>query len=213
MRSPELNPDIIFAGVLLATTALLGTAAMVAVNWHSQPYIEKNEREVLLNTLNAVLAQGSYANNIASDTIEVQDQGLLGSHKPVTVYRARKGDKPVAAVLNVIAPDGYSGAIHMLVGISYDGIVNGVRVLKHKETPGLGDAIEERRSDWIYSFDNTSLRKPDASAWMVKRDGGQFDQFTGATITPRAVVKAVHNALLYYRANRELIFSQVETES
>jgi electron transport complex protein RnfG len=212
MKSLEMAPDIVSAGVLLAFTALLGTALMTGINWHSQPYIEKNEREVLLNTLNAVLPANSYDNDILNDTIEFQDSALLGSRLPIKIYRARKHGKPVAAVLNVIAPDGYSGPIHLLVGINYDGLMNGVRVVKHKETPGLGDAIEERRSDWIRSFDNRSLDNPASAAWKVKRDGGEFDQLTGATITPRAVVKAVHKALLFYQAQRESIFAQTDKE-
>lgn len=210
MKSPELNPDIFSSGALLAITALLGTALMVAVNWHSQPYIEKNEQEVLLKNLNSVLSTISYDNNIVDDTLQLKDPAMLGSRDPVTIYRVRKQGKPVATVLSVVAPDGYSGPIVLLVGINYDGVVNGVRVVRHKETPGLGDAIEVRRSDWIHGFDNKSLVNPASAAWKVKRDGGQFDQLTGATITPRAVVKAVHKALLFYQANRKSIFSQVE---
>ncbi len=208
MKSLELNPDIFSAGVLLAVTALLGTALMVAVNLHSQPYIEKNEHDVLLKTLNSVLLENSYDNNIVEDTILLNEPAMFGSHDPITIYRARKRGKPVAAVLNVTAPDGYSGPIALLVGIDYQGVVNGVRVVKHRETPGLGDAIEERRSDWIHNFDKKSLKNPSEQAWKVKRDGGQFDQLTGATITPRAIVKAVQKALLFYQAQRDVIFTQ-----
>ncbi len=210
MKSLELTPDIFSSGVLLAITALLGTALMVAVNWHSQPYIEKNEHEVLLKTINSVLPENNYDNNIIDDTLQIKDPAMLGSRDPVTIYRVRRQGKPVAAVLSVVAPDGYSGPIVLLVGINYDGGVNGVRVVRHKETPGLGDAIEIRRSDWIHGFDNKSLDNPASAAWKVKRDGGQFDQLTGATITPRAVVKAVHKALLFYQANRKSIFARAE---
>ncbi len=111
-------------------------------------------------------------------------------------------------MFNSIAPNGYSGRIHLLVGVYVDGSLAGVRVVKHAETPGLGDAVELRKSPWIKSFDGKSLNNPQTSGWAVKRDGGDFDQFTGATISPRAVVKAVHNTLLYYQQNADMIFDQ-----
>jgi electron transport complex protein RnfG len=116
----------------------------------------------------------------------------------------------VAAVLASIAPDGYAGTIKLLVGINYDGSIAGVRVVSHKETPGLGDAIEAERSDWILGFNGHSLREPGEERWKVKKDGGIFDQFSGATITPRAIVAAVHNTLSYYQNNREALFAAAE---
>ena len=113
----------------------------------------------------------------------------------------------ITVILTPVAPDGYSGEIRLLVGIRYDGSLSGVRVLEHHETPGLGDAIEEGRSDWITRFTGLSLSNPAAPGWTVKRDGGHFDQFTGATITPRAVVKAVHRCLIYFAQNRAYLFA------
>ena len=112
----------------------------------------------------------------------------------------------MAVIFNSIAPDGYSGRIHLLVGIYVDGSVAGVRVVKHAETPGLGDAIEVRKSPWIRGFDGKSLQNPQLEGWAVTRDGGEFDQLTGATITPRAVVNAVRDTLLYYRRNADMLF-------
>ena len=106
-----------------------------------------------------------------------------------------------------IAPDGYGGDIHVLVAVKSDGSLAGVRVLAHKETPGLGDLIDEDKSKWIFSFNGLSLGNPPEKQWKVKRDGGSFDQFTGATITPRAVVKAVKKVLVYFKANQESVFS------
>src|SRR5690606_4959952 len=120
---------------------------------------------------------------------------MLGTTQPVTVYRAFRGGEPVAALFNSVAPDGYSGEIRLLVGVRVDGSLSGVRVLSHKETPGLGDPIEVRHSDWITRFSGLSLENPPFERWKVRRDGGDFDQFTGATITPRAVVKATRNTL------------------
>ena len=130
------------------------------------------------------------------------------SKEPVTVYRARKQGKPVALALTTFAPDGYNGTIKILVGINYNGSLAGIRIVSHHETPGLGDAIETDRSNWVYQFNNKSLVNPTPKKWGVKRDGGVFDQFTGATITPRAVVKAVYRSLLYYQANRKMLFSK-----
>ena len=124
------------------------------------------------------------------------------------MYRARLRGEPVAAIFRSIAPDGYSGKIHLLVGVYIDGSLAGVRVVKHAETPGLGDAVEIRKSSWIEDFAGKSLTNPSQDRWRVKRDGGDFDQFTGATITPRAVVAAVRNTLLYYQQNTDMIFDQ-----
>ncbi|HEX6928013.1 MAG TPA: RnfABCDGE type electron transport complex subunit G, partial [Gammaproteobacteria bacterium] len=140
--------------------------------------------------------------------ITVTNPELLGTPVPVTVYRAYKDGEPVAALFTSVAPDGYSGPIYLLVGIHADGRIAGVRVLGHKETPGLGDPIEIERSDWITGFDGRSLGDPPPQQWDVERYGGVFDQFTGATITPRAVVRAVRNTLLYFERHREEIFQE-----
>ncbi len=136
---------------------------------------------------------------------------LLGTPDPVTVYRARLGGKPVALVIAPLAPDGYSGSIKLLVGINHDGTLAGVRVVTHRETPGLGDGIDETRSDWIHIFDGRSLEDPaHRQMGSQKRRRAYFDQLTGATITPRAVVRAVRQALLYYRRHQETLFAVAE---
>jgi len=210
MTKINSGKKIVLAGWLLAVTALLGTGLMVIVNAHSKPFIAENERLVLLRTLNSVLSPDLYDNEIVSDTFSVVDAELLGSSNNTTIYRARLQSKPVAAVLQVIAPNGYSGPIVLLVGINLSGEVVGVRVVKHKETPGLGDGIEIQRSDWIKSFTGKSNKDPGDIGWKVKRDGGEFDQFTGATITPRAIVSAVHNALIYFEQHQAEIFASRE---
>jgi len=206
MIKNEVKKNIFIAGGLLALTALIGTGLMVLVNSHSNPYIVENERQVLLRSLHSVIPPDSYSNNILQDTLLMKDQQLLGSIDEILVYRAKTDSKPIAAALTVIAPNGYNGDISLLVGINYTGQVTGVRVVKHRETPGLGDGIEIRRSNWIESFTGKSLNNPGDSGWKVKRDGGEFDQFTGATITPRAVISAVHKAVLFFNKNRSLIF-------
>ncbi len=205
------------AGGLLALFAVLGTGLVAITEDATRERIESNQREYLLRSLNDVLPSDRYDNVLFEDTIEVTDAELLGSDQSITVYRGRLGANPVAAILTPVAPDGYSGRIKLLVGIDYDGTLTGVRVVTHRETPGLGDAIEAERSDWIRRFDGLGLGNPPLPAWTVRRDGGDFDQFTGATVTPRAVVKAVRNTLLYFSQHRDELFenprANAESES
>jgi electron transport complex protein RnfG len=124
------------------------------------------------------------------------------------VYRARMGNQPTGMVVQATAPDGYGGAIRLLIGVDQDGTLTGVRMIPpHNETPGLGDNIDIRKSDWITGFDGQSLSNTDDSDCAVRKDGGKFDAFTGATITPRAVVGAVHRTLQYVARERAAIFS------
>lgn len=199
---------ILLTGVLLFAFAAIGTS-MVAVTYEgTQDQIAHNERMVLLRYMNQVINPERYDNKLLEDTIDVTDPNLLGTKDPVTVYRARIRGIPVAAVFTPVAPDGYNGSIRLLVGIDVNGNLTGVRVLSHHETPGLGDAIDSTRSDWIRGFAGHSLDDPPLKRWGVKRDGGAFDQFTGATITPRAVVDAIKKTLLYFRAHQHEIFTK-----
>lgn len=206
MRAEVLRSMFRAAG-LLAGFAMFG-ALLVAITWESTAErIADNERAYLLRTLADVLPEGSYDNALHEDFITVTDVSLLGMPAPVTVYRARLRNRPVAAVLTPVAPGGYSGPIRLLVGILADGTISGVRVVAHRETPGLGDKIEIERDDWILGFDGRSLGNPPHARWAVRRDEGDFDQFTGATITARAVVSAVRDALIYFEAHRDLLFA------
>lgn len=203
-----LARHMLSTALLLGGFAVVGTG-MVAVTHHeTEARIAKNERDYLMRTLNTLVPPDTYDNVLHEDTIEVVDKELLGSPRPLPIYRARKNGKPVAAILTAVAPDGYNGDIKLLVAVRYDGTILGVRVISHLETPGLGDAIDSRKSDWIDGFRGYSLRNPDELGWHVEKDGGIFDQFTGATISPRAVVKAVYNSLKYYDRHREEIFSR-----
>lgn len=186
--------------------AIIGTTLVAVTYEGTRDQIAANERATLLRKLHRLIAPEQHDNVLLEDVLAVRDVTLLGTDEPVTVYRARKDGKPVSLVIETIAPDGYSGTIRLLVGINIDGSLSGVRVVGHRETPGLGDAIDETRSDWIHVFDGKSLDNPEAAGWAVRKDGGSFDQLTGATITPRAVVKAVRNALLYYRQHQETLF-------
>lgn len=199
--------NMIISAVLLALFAITGTFFVSQTYDNTIDRINENKRIALLNAFHVLISPTDHDNDIFSDIIQVTNKELLGKNKPVNVYRAREGGHPVAVIINSVAPDGYSGNIELLVAIKHDGTLAGVRVVNHKETPGLGDAIEEKKSDWILSFNNLSLTNPEKTGWRVKRDGGQFDQFTGATITPRAIVKAVHNTLSYYKMHKEHLFS------
>ena len=193
-------------GILLGVFAVIGTTILAITHEQTKERIAENERNVLLRNLHAVISPDSHDNELFTDTIEVTDTNLLGTKKPVTVYRARLNEKPVTAIFAAIAPDGYNGNIKLLVAINMDGTLSGVRVIGHRETPGLGDYIEETRSDWITKFTGLSLHNPDKRGWHVKRDGGEFDQFTGATITPRAIVKAVYNCMTYFEQHQQDVF-------
>jgi electron transport complex protein RnfG len=198
--------QILISGIFLWLFAVVGTSLVALTEETTRAKIVENERLDLLRNLYALLPADRLDNDIASDTRQIPESSLLGTEKPGKIYRARFQGEPVAVVFNSIANNGYSGKIHLLIGVYVDGSVAGVRVIKHSETPGLGDAIEIRKSDWIKSFDAKGLDNPEQARWQVKRDGGDFDQFTGATITPRAVVAAVKNTLLYYQQNADMIF-------
>jgi electron transport complex protein RnfG len=185
----------------------IATVGLVAVLQQATAgRIANAEREAQVRALSEILPQDSYDNHLLDNSIQLHDP-LLGSKSPQTAYIAMKDGKPSAVILRATAPDGYSGAIHLLIGIHADGRLAGVRVLGHRETPGLGDKIELAKSAWIRSFDGKSLSNPDEDGWAVKKDRGEIDQFAGATITPRAVVKAVHKALQYFDANQEQLFA------
>ncbi|MDG6777842.1 electron transport complex subunit RsxG [Thiomicrorhabdus sp. zzn3] len=180
------------AFVLLSILLLLGIKSL------TDPVITEAEQQTLQTLLDQVMPSEYYDNQPMKDTLTITQTPWLeslGATSPVTIYRARKNGNPAGLVLPAIAPNGYSGNIYLLVGVLSDGRIAGVRVLKHKETPGLGDKIEAEKSPWIMEFDGRNLRDNNDPRWAVKKDGGDFDQFTGATITPRAVVQAVKRTL------------------
>jgi electron transport complex protein RnfG len=199
--------SIFIAGAILAIFAIAGTSLVAFTHTATKARIAANERETLLRTLHALVPPETIDNDMVLDTLEVSDQEQLGAPL-TTVYRGRKQGAPVAAVLTTLVPNGYSGPIKLLVAVRYDGSLGGVRVISHKETPGLGDKVEEQRSDWIHSFTGRSLGNPPLEKWKVKRDGGIFDQFTGATITPRAIVQAVTKTLLYVQAHKDALYDK-----
>ncbi len=204
--TPLLRSAARAALVLLGFT-IVGTGVLAYTYDITRPAISRNEDAARLKLIGEVLVPGSYDNNPLQDALLLPPHQLLGTTLPSHVWRARKAGAPVALVLEATAPDGYSGNIYMLVGIAADGRIIGVRVVSHKETPGLGDYIDIAKSAWIRIFDGKALDNPASSGWKVKKDGGQFDYMAGATITPRAVVKAVHHALQYEAAHRSELYA------
>lgn len=198
--------------MVLGAFALVGTTLLGITFSATKDNIAASEKKAKLALIAQILPAALYDNDIIRDAVEQPRVAELGTTGSTLVYRALKDSKPVAAVLEVIAPDGYAGKIKLLIAIKANGEVAGVRVVSHKETPGLGDYVEIARSDWIKGFDGTSLDTRQSKDWKVKKDGGQFDYMTGATITPRAVVKAVHKALVWFSSNREKIFLPVQTQ-
>jgi Na+-translocating ferredoxin:NAD+ oxidoreductase subunit G len=206
MALPEISRSMLKNSLVLGLFAI-ATVSLVATLQHATgERIATAEREAQVRALSEILPPGSYDNHLLDNSIELHDP-LLGSKSPQAAYIALKDGKPSAIILRATAPDGYSGAIQLLIGIQADGRLAGVRVLNHRETPGLGDKIDLAKSTWIRSFDGKSLQTPSAEGWAVKKDRGEFDQFAGATITPRAVVKAVHRALQYFDAHKQQLFA------
>lgn len=196
---------ILLAAVILAAFALTATGLVSWVEQKTARRIADNEHHYLLQQLKTIVPAREFDNDLVNDTLSIPANALLGNTQPSMAYVARRNGQISAVIFNVVAPSGYSGPIYLLVGVKRNGELAGVRTVKHKETPGLGDAIEEQKSDWILGFAGKTL---DNVGWNVKKDGGDFDQFTGATITPRAVVKAVHNTLRYFHANQARLLGE-----
>ena len=195
------------AAGMLALFGMIGVGVVASIASGTAERIAENERLATLRNIHELIDEHTYDNDIFNDVTHVTDAQLLGSTDSLPVYRARREGAPIALIMTAVAPDGYNGRIKLLIGIDYHATVKGVRVLNHHETPGLGDGIEVEKSDWIRRFVGKSLSDPVKAKWAVRKDGGTFDQFTGATITPRAVVKAVRHALEYYLQHRDQLFA------
>lgn len=190
---------------LLALFAIACTTLIALVNLLTKDKIVEQEQRQLINTLSSIIDPNSYNNAMNQSCILVNNE-LLGEGEQ-KAYLARHNNMPIAAAITSVAPDGYNGNITILVAITIDGTVSGVRTLKHQETPGLGDKVELRRSSWILDFAGKKILGKTDSRWAVAKDGGMFDQFTGATITPRAVVNAVKRTVTYFNLHQDELFS------
>lgn len=194
----------------LVAFAFTFTLLMTAVYQVTKAPIEKSEAAARITLFQQVIAHDRYNNNVLVDTINIAPNALLGNKKPTVASLARMDGRPVAVILEAVAHDGYSGDITLLVAVNVDGSLSGVRVIKHAETPGLGDYIDIAKSTWIKLFDGESLIKTDDSNWAVKKDGGTFDYMAGATITPRAVIQAVKKVLHYFEENKVTLLEATE---
>ncbi|MDO6593051.1 electron transport complex subunit RsxG [Neptuniibacter sp. 1_MG-2023] len=196
--------------IAISLFAVVCAAVIATTQVTTVDRIAQNEREQKAKALYEIVPRSSIDNDLLEDTVEIVAPTLQGHSDPVTVYRARKNGVVTSVILPLVAPDGYSGIITLIAGINADGSVAGVRVLTHKETPGLGDKVDTKKSDWVYSFNGLSKQGSSDSRWAVKKDGGEFDQFTGATITPRAIVGAVSRALDYFAEHRTELLDLTE---
>lgn len=206
-----LARDVIITTVLLGLFAAVGAGLVAWVHLATEARIADNQLAVTRARVSELLKGLDYGNDPVADHTTVGHARLGGQDLPV--WFARQGDEITGVVLSAVAPNGYSGSIHLLVGVDRAGNVLGVRVTRHRETPGLGDDIEAERSDWILGFRGRSLNNPPVELWRVRKDGGIFDQFTGATITPRAVVQAVANTLVYFREHAEELLATPPPEA
>lgn len=204
--------SILLSGGVLGAFAIGGVSLVAVTQGSVGERIAENQYQAMKRKLDTILPTERVSNDPLQDSLRVSARDLLGA--PTTqVYRARQDESPVAVVLEPVVPDGYAGPIKLLVSVLHDGTLGGVRVVSHHETPGLGDKIEESKSDWVLEFTGKSLTNPPLEKWAVKRDGGEFDQFTGATITPRSIVNAVRDTLLYVQQQGEALYRPLETET
>jgi Na+-translocating ferredoxin:NAD+ oxidoreductase subunit G len=192
-----MNKDTWIHGVILGVFCLGFGLALALTEFVTHDAIAARAMEDRQNSLGQVIPAAIHDNNPVVDTITMQD----AAGRDITVYRALKGGQ-VTGVAYEIFGSGYAGQIKLMLGVDAQGHALGVRVLSHKETPGLGDKIEVKKGDWILQFTGLSLGDPPVEKWKVKKDGGRFDQFSGATITPRGVVKAIREGLDYFTANK-----------
>ncbi len=213
LSSKNSEKPVWSAGLILAVIAAVCTALVALTYSLTEVRIAENDRAWLEQSLEPALAGVVYDNNLLESTLEIPLPHELPGNEPVLVYRALLENTPVAALFVVSALNGFSGPIKLLIGIDDRGAITAVRVLKHRETPGLGDFIDSSKSDWIDQFEQKSLSAPDRSLWALQRDGGKLDQVTGASITSRAVVKAVKETLLYFEANRETVYAMHNSDA
>lgn len=205
--------SVVASAVILGMLAAVCTALVAWTYQQTAARIVQNEKDFLEQSLAPALGGLYFDSDLSRSAITIEPPHELPGSGPATVYRVYREGAPVAALFVVTARDGYSGPIRLLIGIEADSTISAVRVLQHQETPGLGDKIESSKSDWLEQFPGRSLGDPPQAEWAIRRDGGVFDQLTGASITPRAVVKAIRETLIYFEANRDAVFATADAEA
>ena len=202
-----MSGGVIKGGLTLAAMAAICTLLVAATYQLTAERIAANERAWLERSLEPALSGVFFEGSVTESKLVIPPPHDLPGNDTAIIYRVFAEGAPVAALFAVTARDGYSGPIRILVGAGIDGSVTGVRIVEHRETPGLGDRIDQSRSDWVYQFDGRSLADPVEARWLLEVDGGEFDQLTGASVTPRAVIKAIRDTLIYFDAHRDEIFT------
>ncbi|MGI9285199.1 MAG: electron transport complex subunit RsxG [Pseudomonadales bacterium] len=197
--------------LLLGVFAVVATGVIAATHLGTKDRIAEQIRAARERALLEIVPARRHNNAMLDTTLPITDSDLLNLAAEGKIFIALQDANPVAFVFPSVAPDGYSGAIELLVGVNADGSIAGVRTVQHEETPGLGDKVDLRKSDWILGFNSRSLGDPEPARWKVTKDKGVFNQFTGATITPRAVTKAVYQTLEYYRLHNEELLAHART--
>ena len=190
--------------LFICFTAVLG---IYALGNYFQDTITRNRHLPILKIGTEVLPL-EYDNDLPADRISIDLPTYFGTEAATDVFRARHRAEPVGLIFSPVQARGYNGMMELAVGIRYDGILAGVRILEHRETPGLGDQVHQNNTAWILGFDGRSLDNTPKDAWAVKKDGGSFDHISGATSSQRAVIRAVEFTLNQYRANRDTLFNQ-----
>lgn len=203
---------VIKTGITLAIIAAICTTLVAATYQLTEERIAANEKALLEQALQPALSGVFYEGGVSESRLLIAPPHDLPGNDAAFIFRLYAENKPVAALFAVTARDGFSGAIRVLIGVQFDGTITGIRILQHRETPGLGDKIEPQRSDWIFQFDGRSMGDPVVTGWAIHNDGGEFDQLTGASVTPRAVITAIRDTLLYFEAHRDEIFAAESTE-
>jgi electron transport complex protein RnfG len=211
-REPTAAGMAVRTAVILFVFVIVFTALLAGAYLATKPALEASAAEAKMKLIDEVLPRSTYDNELLKDALTLPAEPLLGTDTPGLAYVARKAGAPVAVVLEAVAPDGYAGRIRLVLAVNIDGGIAGVRVTQHKETPGLGDYIEPKKdrnkaSPWIRQFDGLSYATVTDKEWKVKKDGGRFDFMAGATVTPRAIVKAVRKATQYVADNHALLYA------
>jgi len=209
MSAAEEKRSAIWTTALtLGVLAAICTVLVAATHSVTRERIADNEQRLLQESLAPVLEGLEYEGDLSQSTLVIPAPNSLPGKDDTTVYRVYANDQPIAALFFVTARDGYAGPIRLLVGVRADGTVNRARVISHRETPGLGDRIEPDKSDWMEQFGGHALGAPPVDDWKTHKDGGEFDQLSGATVTSRAVIKAIRDTLVYFAENRETVFAR-----
>lgn len=203
-------PKMVKIPLILSIVTLLSSGLLMLSEFLTRDKIAEQKKLLLLNSLVQLIPTQLHDNELVESTLSINEKELLGHRKEQKVYIGRLNGNLSVVAIPVTSRMGYSGDIDLIVGIKENGEITTVKILEQHETPGLGDLILATKSDWLMQFPNQSLSKLSDKKWQVKRDGGDFDQITGATITPRAVVKAVNQTLTYFKNNRQT-FEQIKT--